>query len=103
MDSAAAKPAASGKSGRREAGNLRTKKDADVKPFTSSGDPTVIAAPPARRLLIGEEDRAMRPAATGGGDGVGIGGSGDAGKVQLASEERVSKFSVEGGEIVHWA
>ena len=102
MDSAAAKPAASGKCGRREAANLRTEKDADVKPFTSSGDPTVIAAPPPRSLLIGEEDRAMRCAAAGGDDGVGIGGSGDAGKVQLAGEESVSKFSVEGSEVEHW-
>ena len=46
----------------------------------------MIAAPAPRRLLIGEEDGAVRSTIASRGNGVGVGGPGDAGKVQLSGE-----------------
>ena len=78
--SAAASPAASGKQRQARGGNLRAQQDADVEPFAGGRVPAVIAAPAAGGLLIGKVDRAVRRAAARGGQGIGVGGIGDAEK-----------------------
>ena len=56
----------------------------------------MIAASAPGRLLIGEKDGAVRRAIAGRGDGIGVGGSGDAGKVQLAGEEQCRRVRIRG-------
>ena len=75
-------PRARGQRQQRQArgGNLRAQQHADVEPLAGGRVPAVIAAAAAGPLLIGKVDGAVRRAAAGGGQRVGVGGIGDAQK-----------------------
>jgi hypothetical protein len=63
--------------------------------------PGVAATAAAGGLLVCEKDGAVRRSNFRGGEGVGVGGGGDGGVVELAGEDGVNEGGIEGWEIEH--
>ncbi len=59
--------------------------------------PGVIAAAATGGLLVGEKDGAVWRSSLRGGEGVGVGGGGDGGEVELAGEDGAGEGGFEGG------
>ena len=61
----------------------------------------MIAAPAAGQLLICKINRPMRRAVACGSHRIGIGGSGDRGKMQFARIDGAGKFRLKQSQIKH--